>query len=199
MQMRWIAGTVLAGLAVAMLASTAHAREKKAPDVSQGASVSQTIGLNDEVTIVYHRPGVKGRNVWADKSDNPQIGPLVPREGKPRPWRAGANEATTITFTCDVLVEGKPLAAGTYGLFMIPTDKNWTVIFSKNPNQWGAFRYNKDEDALRVDVAPVEAPHQEWLTYGFDDPGPWSTVAFLHWEKVKVPFKIEVANKPETD
>lgn len=167
-------------------------RTKTKPDVSQGASVSQTIGVDTAVTISFHRPGVRGRNVWVDKSDNPQIGPLVPRDGDPRPWRAGANEATTIKVSGDVMVEGKELAAGKYALFMIPTDGDWTVVFSNNLRQWGAFTYKEADDALRVTVTPVEAPHQEWLAYGFDDLGPWSCTAYLHWEKVKVPFKIEV-------
>ena len=170
-------------------------RKKEVPDPSQGASVTQNIGVNGSVTIVYHRPGVKGRNVWTGDSDNVRIGSLVPRNGDPRPWRAGANEATTIEFNEDVLVEGKELAAGKYALFMIPTDGVWTVVFSTSARQWGAFAYKDQDDALRVTVSPKEAPHQEWLAYGFDDPATWSTTAYLRWEKVKVPFKIETKAK----
>lgn len=191
-----IAGWAMALAAVVSMSFDAAAqRNKTKPDASQPAEVSQTIGAMAKVTISYHRPGVKGRDVWTEKSDNPRIGPLVPRDGDPRPWRAGANEATTITFTEDVKVEGKDLAAGTYALFMIPTDGDWTVIFSKNAKQWGSFAYKQEDDALRVNVTPVEAPHQEWLMYGFDDPEAYSTTAYLHWEKVKVPFKIEAKNQ----
>lgn len=188
---------VLAGVcAFLMVATSADAqRQKKAPDASQGATVSQTIGVNGLVTIVYHRPGVKDRDVWTGKSDNVNIGSLVPRNGDPRPWRAGANEATTIEFNEDVLVEGKELTAGKYALFMIPADGDWTVVFSKQARQWGAFAYKDKDDALRVSVTPQEAPHQEWLAYGFSDPGAWSTTAYLRWEKVKVPFKIETKAK----
>ncbi|MCH8205156.1 MAG: DUF2911 domain-containing protein [Candidatus Hydrogenedentes bacterium] len=185
---------VLVGVvALALTSLNADAQRKKTkPDVSQGASVTQTIGVDTQITIAYHRPGVKGRDVWTEKSDNVNIGPLVPRDGDPRPWRSGANEATTIEVSGDVLVEGKELPAGKYALFMIPTDGDWTVVFSKQAQQWGAFGYKQKDDALRVTVTPVEAPHQEWLAYGFDDPGTWSATAYLRWNDVKIPFKIEV-------
>lgn len=194
--MKRTAAVLMAVAAFALVLTDASAQRKKTkPDASQEASASQTVGAMGNVTITYHRPGVKGRNVWTDQSENARIGALVPRDGQPWPWRAGANECTTITLSEDMLIEGKELAAGTYGLFMIPTDGDWTVIFSKNARQWGSFAYKQEEDALRVNVKPVEAAHQEWLVYGFDDPGDYSTTAYLHWEKVKVPFKIEVKNK----
>ena len=185
---------VLAGaIALALTSLNADAQRKKTkPDVSQGAAVTQTLGVDTQITIAYHRPGVKGRDVWTEKSDNVNIGPLVPRDGDPRPWRSGANEATTIEVSGDVLVEGKELPAGKYALFMIPTDGDWTVVFSKQAQQWGAFGYKQKDDALRVTVTPGEAPHQEWLVYGFDDPGTWSATAYLRWNDVKIPFKIEV-------
>jgi hypothetical protein len=194
--MKRIARWVLALAAVGLISMDAAAqRNKTKPDASQEAEVSQTVGAMGKVTINYHRPGVHGRNVWTDKSDNPRIGALVPRDGEPWPWRAGANEATTFTISEDMLIEGKELAAGTYGLFMIPTDTHWTIIFNKTAKQWGSFAYKKEDDVLRVDVQSVEAPHEEWLMYGFDDPDAYSTMAYLHWEKVKVPFKIETKNK----
>ena len=158
---------------------------------SQPATVSQTIGAKNVITISYHRPGVKGRDVWNDKSDNPQIGPLVPRDGNPRPWRAGANNSTSIEVTQDCKVGGKDLPAGKYAIFMIPTDGEWTVIINKEI-KWGSFQYKEENDVLRVQVTPVEAPHEEWLVYGFDNPGDYSTTAYLHWEKVKVPFEISM-------
>jgi hypothetical protein len=160
-------------------------REKKEPDKSQGASVSQTIGVDESIEITYHRPGVKGRDVFAPDSK------LAPRTGKP--WRAGANECTKITFSADVKVEGEDLAAGTYALFMIPGDEEWTIIFNTGTSGWGSFAYKEDEDVLRITVNAEEAPHEEWLRYGFDDAEATSCTAYLHWEKVKVPFKIELA------
>lgn len=178
-------------LAVAVLTLPATAQEKKYK-ASLPASVSQTLGADCEITISYHRPGVKGRDVWNDKSDNEVIGRLVPHNEDPRPWRAGANNATTITFSKDVKVEGEALAAGTYALFMVPREEgDWTIIFSKNAKQWGSFKYNKEEDALRVDVTPEAAEHQEWLVYGFDDCEGASGTAYLRWEKKKVSFHIE--------
>jgi len=153
------------------------------PPPSPAATVSQGIGMS-EVTIVYHRPGVKDREVW---------GALVPyNDGKPNPWRAGANENTTIEFSTDVLINGKKLPSGTYGLHMIPSPESWTIIFNKNHTSWGSFFYNPDEDALRVQVTPVGAPHEEWLIYGFEDLTPLGATAYLRWEKLKVPFRIEL-------
>ena len=153
----------------------------KLPQKSPKASCSLTIGLT-EIEIHYSSPGLNDRTIW---------GGIVPYG---EVWRAGANEATTIEFSNDVKVEGQDLAAGTYALFMIPREEgDWTVIFSKNVKQWGSFRYNEEEDALRVDVTPEEAPHQEWLLYGFDNLAGTAGTAFLHWEKKKVPFKIETA------
>ncbi len=157
------------------------------------ASVTQRLGTDTDITIDYSRPGVKGRKIW---------GELVPyglapgnkySDNKPFPWRAGANENTTIEFNKDILIEGKPLPAGKYGIHMIPGEKEWTIIFSKNNSAWGSFTYKQEEDALRITVTPVKAPFQEWLEYGFDDLAGTSATAYLHWENLKVPFKIQLA------
>ena len=172
---------------VLLLASSAEAQFKNGsqptelniPRVSQRGSVTQRIGLTD-ITINYHRPMVGGREIW---------GKTVPY-GKV--WRAGANENTTITFPDDVTVEGKALAAGTYGLHTIPDKEQWTIIFSKNATSWGSFSYDEKEDALRVSVKPHATEAFEALTYTFDDVKPESAVATLRWEKLAVPFQIGV-------
>jgi tetratricopeptide (TPR) repeat protein len=123
---------------------------------------------------------VKGRKVW---------GGLVPYG---QVWRAGANENTTIEFTDPVTIEGTPLAKGIYGLHMLPTENEWTVIFSKTATAWGSFTYNQSEDALRVTVKPQAAEMKEALAYEVDNVTPTSAVIALRWEKVAVPFKIEV-------
>ncbi|MFQ5695859.1 MAG: DUF2911 domain-containing protein [Terriglobia bacterium] len=147
---------------------------------SPNAEVSQTIGTT-EVTVSYGRPGVKDRAVWGGLVPNGQV------------WRTGANEATTISFSSDVAVEGQPLAAGTYGLFTTPGAGEWTVIFNKTANQWGAFRYDAGQDALRVTVKPRSAAHREWMSFGFADLSAGSATLVLRWEKLAVPIKIALA------
>ena len=150
------------------------------PRVSQKAVSYQVIGLS-KVKVVYSRPAVKDREVW---------GKLVPYNA---PWRAGANENTTITFSSDVKIEGKELSAGTYGLHMIPTESTWDIAFSKNSKAWGSFSYNPEEDALKVTVTPKKSDHYyELLTYTFDEVGSDYAVCALQWADKKIPFKIEV-------
>jgi len=149
------------------------------PRASQHALLTQRIGITD-ITVNYHRPLANGRQIW---------GKVVPYG---QVWRAGANENTTITFSDPVTIEGQPLDKGTYGLHMIPGENQWTVIFSKNSTSWGAFTYKQDEDALRVTVKPQAAEVHDALTYDFDDVKADSTVVTMRWEKVAVPFKVEV-------
>ena len=149
------------------------------PRDSQHAQITQKIGITN-ITINYHRPLVKGRKVFGGLQPYGQV------------WRAGANENTTIEFSDPVAVEGKPLAAGTYGLHMIPGEQEWTVIFSRAATSWGSFTYDQKEDALRVIVKPQASEFHEALTYDFDDPKPNATTVTLRWDKVAVPFKVEV-------
>jgi hypothetical protein len=149
------------------------------PRQSQHAKVTQRIGITD-ITINYHCPLVNNRKVW---------GSLVPYG---QVWRAGANENTTISFSDPVTIEGQPLDKGTYGLHMIPTADEWTIIFSKAATAWGSFTYNQAEDALRVTVKPQTAEMHNALTYDFDDVKPDSAVVTMTWEKVAVPFKVGV-------
>jgi tetratricopeptide (TPR) repeat protein len=149
------------------------------PAASQRAEVAQRIGLT-EITIHYHRPLANDRKIWNG---------LVPY-GKV--WRAGANENTTITFSDPVLIAGKPLDKGTYGLHMVPNAEEWTIIFSKNSTSWGSFTYDPAEDALRVTAKPQAADLHNALTYEFDELQPNSAVVQLEWEKIAVPFTVSV-------
>jgi tetratricopeptide (TPR) repeat protein len=154
------------------------------PRRSQNAEVQQTIGIT-EVTVKYSRPLVNGRKVF---------GGIVPYGDV---WRAGANENTIITFSDPVTIEGKPLDKGTYGLFMIPKEDEWTIIFSKTNSAWGAFTYKPDEDVLRVTVKPTTSDFHDALIYDFDSLQPDSAVLTLRWDKTAVPFKVGV-NVPQT-
>lgn len=166
-------------LTIVLSSATAYA-QLKLPEPSPAATTEQTIGIT-EVKVVYHRPATNGRTIW---------GQLVPYG---EPWRAGANENTIVTFSSDVKIGGKPLHAGTYGLHMIPTAKDWTIAFSNVSTAWGSFTYDQKEDALRVTVTPrTETTSEERLSYGFDDVSDTKATLVLHWEKLAVPVAIEV-------
>ena len=164
-------------LVASMLVAAPASAQLKLPRVSQHSVVTQTIGLTD-VTITYSRPGVKGRAIWGD---------LVPYD---KVWRTGANEATTIVFSRDVTIEGKPLPAGTYSLHTIPGKSAWTVIFNKKADQWGSYEYSEADDALRVQVTPSAGANVEWMEFSFPDVKNDSARAELAWEKVRVGFNI---------
>ena len=174
-----LAVLVFASLLAGVPRSQAQSALLDLPRASQRARVAQRVGITD-VTITYHRPLVAGRKIW---------GGVVPYG---QPWRAGANENTIIEFTDPVTVEGQPLAAGKYGLHMVPAEGDWTVAFSKTNTAWGSFSYDKAEDALRVTVKPHPSEMHEALIWDFDEVTPNSTTAVLKWEKLAIPFKIEV-------
>lgn len=170
---------ITAGFSAFAVLGVAALAQNVQPQASPYAEVLQRIHTTD-VEITYHRPGVKERTIW---------GELVPF-GKV--WRAGANNNTTFECSTDVMIEGEKLPAGKYGLHIIPEKDSWVIAFNSVNNSWGSFRYDAGNDVLRVTVKPVEAPHQEWLQYGFEDTQGSSAVCYLHWEKLKAPFKIEV-------
>ncbi len=170
---------------------------------AEKAEVSQWIGLV-RISIAYHSPRVhrpanndRTGHIWGELVKygffDEGFGP-----SKATPWRAGANENTTITLSHDVKIEGKDLKAGTYGLFLEVTENGpWTWIFSNQSAGWGSFQYDAKHDALRVPVTPQDASFTEFLTYGFEDRQPASATAFLQWEKKRIPLKIEVPNVNE--
>ncbi len=169
---------------------------------NQKASVSQFIGPV-RVTIEYSSPAVHGPD---GKDRRGQIwGKLVPYgvtnlgfgNGKPSPWRAGANENTLFSVSYPVTIEGKTLPAGRYGLHMIPSADEWTVIFSKDTGSWGSFFYDESHDALRVQVKPHKHEYREWLTYEFTERRPTEATAELQWEELSVPLKIKAENLNE--
>lgn len=165
-------------LAVFIVALPAVA-QLEIPRPSQRASITQTVGTTD-ITVDYHRPGVKGRAIW---------GSLVPLD---QPWRMGANEATTITFSGPVKFEGQEVPAGKYSLFAIPGKDRWTIVVNKDPNQWGAYGYDQSRDQLRATVTPVKAPLTEWMRFTIDPVAPESAIVTLNWETLAVPMRIDV-------
>ena len=150
----------------------------RVPRVSQGAKISQDVGLS-QISISYCRPGVKGREIW---------GALVPYD---TPWRAGANEPTLITLSDDATIDGKPLAAGTYRFLVQPSKTgDWTVIFNSEIKNWGTI-YEPQYDSLKIMVKPETGMNKEWMSFGFEDLTYTSARVVLGWEKIRVGFTVE--------
>ena len=144
---------------------------------SPAAAVSQNLGLT-RIDLSYHRPAVKGRVIW---------GQLVPFD---QVWRAGANDATSLTFSTDVRVAGKPVSKGTYALFILPQKDRWTVILNKDAKQWGAFFHKPEQDVLRFELTPEPTTHQERLAFSIDVKDRDTALVSLHWEKLRISFPI---------
>ncbi len=147
-------------------------------DKSKRPSPPATLNYNNnglKINIDYSQPSVKGRTVGKDIAPYGQV------------WRTGANEATTFEVNKDVLVEGKPLKAGKYALFTIPGENQWTIIFNKVANQWGAFKYDEAQDVLRVNVTPKKAPSfTERMTFASKD----NNIALI-WGDTEVDFSVK--------
>lgn len=176
-----LTGITLIALAIATMPDHARAQERgiESPRVSPNAVVSQTIGTT-KVTITYGRPAVRDRLIF---------GELVPFG---EIWRTGANEATTIAFSDDVLVEGEPVDTGVYSLFTIPEeDGPWTLVLNDIAEQWGAYDYQIAEDVIRVEIDAEEAPFMEQMMFYFEDVQEDAGTAVLHWDTIKVSFRIE--------
>ncbi len=160
---------------------------------SPHATVSQRIGVDTDIEIDYSRPGVKGREIW---------GELVPyglfpgnkySKEKPFPWRAGANENTTIEFNHDLIIGGKKVAAGKYSIHMIVSKSSIKVMLNESNDVWGSYTYDASKNVLEVSVTPVADEHMEWLEYSFDELSDNSTTLNLRWEKLSIPIKIKIA------
>ena len=162
---------------LATLAVPAFA-QLKTPRPSLHSALTQTVGLTD-VTITYSRPGVKGRKIW---------GGLVPYG---QVWRTGANEATTISFSDDVTINGKDLPKGSYSLHTIPGADEWTLIFNKVADQWGSYSYDEKQDALRVTAKPRPSLEKhEWLTFDAPELSADQATFVLQWENIEVQFTV---------
>ncbi|HXU62225.1 MAG TPA: DUF2911 domain-containing protein [Polyangia bacterium] len=176
-----LCSAVLCGLAGAARA------DLDLPRPSPFAKVSQTVGYTD-ITVDYSSPGVKGRKIW---------GSVVPYD---KMWRAGANNATKVTFSRDVTFGGKPVPAGTYAFFVIPSKGAWTVILNKKADQPGTGAgYNQADDAVRVSITPKAAPMRERLAYLVTDFTDDKASLDLEWEKLRlaIPIGLDTAKQAQ--
>lgn len=177
---RTLFASTLALALVAGLAAQAPAPKLEFPAASPTATLKQRVGVTD-IEVVYSRPSLKGREAF---------GKLEPYGAV---WRTGANNATRISFSTDVKVQGSPLVAGTYELFSIPGPSEWLVIFQKAGKQWGAYAYKAENDTLRVTVKSVAlAAPVETLTIDLNDLRDNSATLNITWDKTRVPVKLEV-------
>lgn len=169
---------VLMTLLVAMSVQAQQPAQLRLPRPSPKATMTQTIGITD-MTVNYSRPSVKGRQIW---------GALVPYD---QVWRTGANEATTIMFSDDVLVGGQKLAKGTYSLHTIPGKDEWTVIFNSVADQWGSYSYDAAKDVVRIKARPEKGEYRELLTIGVSEMTTDTAKVVIRWENVVVPFIVD--------
>ncbi|MGI8555883.1 MAG: DUF2911 domain-containing protein [Pyrinomonadaceae bacterium] len=166
------------------------------PRESQRQEIAQTVG-DTKISIVYHRPNVKARKIWGCQTND-----FLPKGGVTYPclvpygqvWRTGANENTTFEVTNDVIVNGKKLPAGKYGLHTVPNPNDWTIIFSKVNDAWGSFTYDQKNDALRVSAKPQTGAFQETMSINFDGVLPTATQVVIAWENVRVPFTVDAGD-----
>lgn len=168
-------------LALATTPAVAQLPTLDLPDASPAASRTQVLGAST-LEVRWSRPAVKDREIW---------GKLLPWG---EIWRAGANENTTLRTTTDVTFGGAALEAGTYGLHVIPVESGpWTVILSRQAGAWGSYGYEAAEDALRVAVAPREAPFEERLDFRFDDVTASTANLVLRWERRELVIPVAIA------
>jgi hypothetical protein len=176
----FIGASLLTGAAFAQGTTTTTTTTTKAPEdkskrPSPPATVTGTAAGGVAYTIDYSRPSVKGRKIFGGLEQYGKV------------WRTGANEATTFEVKQPVKINGQALPAGKYALFTIPGEQEWTIIFNKTANQWGAYEYKQDQDALRVTVKPTKTPSLvEQFTISSDKKG----VVTMAWENTQASFTV---------
>lgn len=152
----------------------------KLPQASPAARVTLDVGPAT-VDIVYHRPALRGRDVWKELA---AAGPV---------WRLGANEATTIELSEAATIAGQTLPAGRYALFARVEKEKWTLLFNKNPQQWGAYFHDDKLDCLRVEVAPRTVAKREWFRIALDPKDDDSATVTIGWDTTEVSFDLDFA------
>ena len=179
---------LLPALLVVPFVSSLAAQEKPAPvrltplRVSPACTVAQELGLS-KIELTFARPAVKGRKIW---------GAVVPYG---EVWRAGANNATVLTLSHAAKVAGKDVPAGSYGFFVIPGEKAWTLILNKKAKQWGAYAYKKEDDLLRWEATPQAGPFLEYLDYRVIPVDLGTAVVELGWENLRMSFPVTFDTK----
>lgn len=169
----------------AFISGNSCAQGLKLPAASSKQVITQDLGIS-QITLSYARPNVKGRKIF---------GGLEPYGAV---WRTGANSATTLTFSGDVMMNGKTIPAGTYGLFTIPDKSEWTIILNKNSKQWGAYEYNEADDVLRFKVKPEQTKNKvETFTISFPEVTATEAKLAIAWENTVVSFPIQVNQDAE--
>ena len=151
------------------------------PPESARQEISQMVG-DTKISISYHRPNVKGRKIW---------GGLVPYG---EVWRTGANNATVFEVSNDVTINGQKLSKGRYSLHSIPGESEWTIIFNKNADQWGSFRYEAKDDALRVTAKPMASEFHETMSLEVENVVKNVAEVHIRWDKIAVPFTVDVGD-----
>ena len=165
-------------LAIAVLISSIDAHAQITPHPSSSETINQGFGLGT-ITLTYSRPNTKGRKIFGNVEPYDKV------------WRTGANSATVITFSDDVMLEGNKVPAGEYGLFSIPGENQWTIILSRKPKQWGAYTYNQADDYLRFSVKPVKLQQPvETFTLQFENMYPTSGELHLLWENTALAIHL---------
>ena len=172
----------MSGLAMVMVSNApAQTPNIEFPAASPACTLKQRVGLTD-ITVVYSRPSVKGRSIF---------GGIIPYG---QVWRTGANQATKISFSTPVKLEGNEIPAGNYSLFTIPGEQEWTIIISKNVNQWGAFQYSTNDDLVRFTVTPVNLRDTsvETMAIEFNRVRDEAAMLEIVWDKTVVPIRLTV-------
>ena len=163
---------------IACISQNSYAQNLKVPQLSSAQTITQELGLG-QITLTYSRPGVRGRKIFGSLEPYGTV------------WRTGANAATIIKFSDDVIIEGTKVPAGEYGLFSIPGKDEWTVILNKTAHQWGAYTYKQSEDLLRFKVKTVNhAEPTETMTIQFNDVDQTKCELELKWENISFSFHI---------
>lgn len=170
---------ILCMLCACCFTLNSYAQEPRIPEASSTQTLIQDFGLG-KITVTYSRPNVKGRKIFGGINPYGQV------------WRTGANSATTLTFTENVIIEGNKVPAGTYALFSIPGEKEWTIILNKNAKQWGAYGYKQEDDLLRFKVKSRQVDEKrETFTMQFANSTVKSTDLYIVWDHTAVPIHMQ--------